>query len=151
MGFHPIVGAGSQVGAVAAEDRLFGKCGWAGCTQPPLASAVLCNAHVAGIIEEPLSNFASFLQMLPFMMNVTIAGNALYHAVHTAVQIGLFNRYLGHDLMRAAGASRGGDGVEATIEKLVASIPASDQGEFMMHLKRQLLVPERRSARREKT
>ena len=135
---------------MAAEDRLFEKCGWAGCTRPPLASAVLCDAHAAAIIEEPLSDFPAFLQMLPFMLNVAIAGNALYHAVHTAVHIGMFNRYLGHDLMRAATASRWGNEVEATIEKLVASIPTADQGEFMMHLKRQLLVPERRSVRRER-
>ena len=125
------------------------KCGWAGCTQPPLTTAVLCGAHAAAIIAEPLGNFVPFLEMLPFMLNMSIAGNALYHAVNTAVHIGMFNRYLGHDLMRAASASRDGTGVEETIGKLMASIRPSDQGEFIMHLKRQLLVPERRSARRE--
>lgn len=125
------------------------RCGWAGCTQPPLTAAVLCGAHAAAIIAEPLGNFAPFLEMLPFMLNVSITGNALYHAVNTAVHIGMFNRYLGHDLMRAATASRDGTGVEATIAKLAKSVKPSDQGEFMMHLKRQLLVPERRSVRRE--
>ena len=125
------------------------KCAWAGCTQPSLALGALCGSHAAALIEEPLNNFESFLAMLPFMLNVTIAGRALYHTVHTAVHIGMFNRYLGHDLMRAVGASRDGSGIEATVEKLVKSIPVTDQGEFLMHLKRQLLVPERRLARRE--
>jgi hypothetical protein len=126
------------------------RCGWAGCTEPPLRNAVLCTPHAAALIEEPLGNFRPFLEMLPFTMRVTVAGNALYHTVHTAVHIGMFNPYLGHDLMRAAGASRFGDGIEATVEKLLNSIRPSEQGEFMMHLKRQLLVPERRSARRER-
>jgi hypothetical protein len=135
---------------VAEQDAIYDhRCGWAGCTHPPLAGSALCGEHVAAIIEEPLSNFTSFLQMLPFTMKVQIAGSALYHAVHAAVHIGLFNRYLGHELMRAVGASRDGNGVETTIEKLLTSIRPNDQGEFLMHLKRQLVVPERRSARRE--
>ena len=134
---------------MAREEILFSKCAWAGCAEPPLALGVLCGSHAAALIEEPLGNFESFLALLPFVLNVTIAGSALYHTVHTTVHIGLFNRYLGHDLMRAAGASRDGRGIEATVEKLVKSIPASDRGEFLMHLKRQLLVPERRLARRE--
>ena len=125
------------------------RCGWAGCTEPPLGNAVLCHGHAAALIEEPLGNFREFLEMLPFMLNVTIAGNALYHTIHTAVHTGMLSPLHGHDLMRAATASRYGDKVEATVEKLVASIRPRDQGEFMMHLKRQLLVPERRGARRE--
>ena len=78
-----------------------------------------------------------------------MAGNALYHAVHTAVHVGMFDRAVRHDLMRAATASRGGDGISATIGKLTLSVSPREQGEFMMHLKRQLVVPERRSARRE--
>jgi hypothetical protein len=134
---------------VIDEQALHHRCGWAGCRQPPLGNAVLCGEHVAAVIEEPLGNFRPFLEMLPFMLNVTIAGNALYHTVHTAVHTGMVNPHLGHDLMRAATASRSGNNVETTIERLLASIRPSDQGEFMMHLKRQLLVPERRSARRE--
>ena len=138
-----------KTGCAVAEERSSLRCAWAGCGEPPLSAAVLCGVHAAAVIAEPLSNFVSFLEMLPFTMNISIAGNALYHAVHTAVHIGMFNRYLGHDLMRVAAASRDGTGVETTIAKMVTSIRPSDQGEFIMHLKRQLLVPERRSVRRE--
>jgi len=134
---------------VLREQALLNRCGWAGCTQPPLGNAVLCSEHVAAVIEEPLGNFRPFLEMLSFMLNVTLAGNALYHTIHTAVHSGMVTPLLGHDLMRSATASRSGDKVEMTVEKLLASIRPSDQGEFMMHLKRQLLVPERRAARRE--
>jgi hypothetical protein len=51
--------------------------------------------------------------------------------------------------MRAATASRQGNGLETTIEKLTTMIGGREQGELMMHLKRQLIVPERRAARRE--
>ncbi|MBV8776421.1 MAG: hypothetical protein JO258_04415 [Alphaproteobacteria bacterium] len=134
---------------MAGEETFVNKCGWAGCSEAPLLNGALCAGHACGLIEAPLRDFRAFLEMLPFTMRVTVAGSALYHTVHTAVHLGLFTPLLGHDLIRAATASRNGDGVENTVEKLLASVRPNDQGEFMMHLKRQLLVPERRAARRE--
>ena len=150
MACAPIVVIGQTREAVAGEQELPStQCGWAGCTARRLDYGVVCDAHAVALIQEPLGNFSSFLEMLPFMLNVTIAGRALYHAVDTAVHLGLISAYLGLELMRLATASRNGAGVEMTIARLVTSIRPRDQGEFLMHLKRQLLVPERRGARRD--
>lgn len=144
-------GAREFARARIAEKSLFNTCRWAGCSATPLEGSPFCEAHVAEIVNEPLSNFAAFLRNLPVAVGAEIAGDALYHAIHAAVHIGMFNRYLGHDLIRAANASRAGGGIETTIDRLAAAIGPSDRGEFIMHLKRQLLVPERRSTRREAT
>jgi hypothetical protein len=90
-----------------------------------------------------------FIQNLPINLSDTIAGEAIYQAVHTAVHAGAFNRHLGHDLPRVANASRDGGTITATTAKLVTSINTREQGEFLMHLKRQLIIPERRQTRRE--
>ena len=104
------------------------------------------------MVQEPLSNFASFIKDLPGILGPDIAENAIYHAVNTAVHVGMFASHSGHDLMRTANSTRNGRTTpEAMIEKLVVAVAPHDQGEFMMHLKRHLLVPERRSARREAT
>jgi len=132
-----------------AEKSLFDTCRWSGCSTTPLRRSPFCEDHIAEIIAEPLSNFVPFLKELPDAVSPDIAGEALYHAIHAAVHIGMFNRYLGHDLMRAASASRDGTGIEATIDRLATAIRPHERGEFIMHLKRQLIVPERRSARRE--
>ncbi len=136
-------------GRAAAEKSLFDTCRWSGCSHTPLRRSPFCETHIAEIIAEPLSNFVRFLKELPAAVSPEIAGDALYHAIHAAVHIGMFNRYLGHDLMRAASASRDGTGIEASIDKLATAIRPHERGEFVMHLKRQLIVPERRSARRE--
>jgi len=132
-----------------AEKTLFDTCRWSECSNTPLKRSRFCEDHLAEIITQPLSNFVPFLRELPASVGAEIAGDALYHAVHAAVHIGMFNRYVGHDLIRAASATRDGDGIETTIDKLAAAIGPPEQGEFIMHLKRQLIVPERRSARRE--
>src|SRR5215469_11805734 len=140
--------------AVTAKTRrsestefLTNTCAWTECPKKTLDGSSFCEVHIVNIIREPLSNCAPFLKRIPSMINAEIAGNALYHAVHTAVHTGAFNRYVGHDLIRAANASRGGNGVTATIEKIVTTTGAHEQSELMMHLKRQLVVPERRSSR----
>lgn len=132
-----------------AEKSLFNTCRWSECSSTPLKRSPFCEAHIAEIIIEPLGNFVSFLKELPAAVGAEIAGDAIYHAIHAAVHIGLFNRYVGHDLIRAASATRDGNGIEATIDRLAAAIGPHERGEFIMHLKRQLIVPERRSARRE--
>jgi len=135
--------------ATTADRSLSRICHWNDCSQNILRGSPFCETHVANIIREPLNNFATFLKNLPGSVNAETTGNALYHAVHDAVHIGMFNPYVGHDLMRAASASRDGTGVGATVAKLATAIGVAEQGEFMMHLKRQLVLPERRSARRE--
>jgi hypothetical protein len=110
---------------------------------------VFCEVHVAELVQEPLADFVPFIQNLPINLSDAIAGEAIYHAVHTAVHAGVFNRLLGHDLLRVANASRDGGTITATIAKLVTSLKVHEQGEFLMHLKRQLIIPERRQARRE--
>ena len=137
--------------AMAAEKLLLTTCRWGGCSGLPLRGSPFCEAHVAEIISEPSGNFMPFLRNLPAAVGAAIAGDALYHAIHAAVHIGMFNRHLRHDLIRATSASRDGNGIEATTEKLVAAIGPPEQGEFLMHLKRQLVVPERRFVRREAT
>jgi hypothetical protein len=132
-----------------AEKSLFNTCRWNECAKTPLRRSRFCEDHLAEIIAQPLSNFVPFLRELPAAVGADIAGDALYHAIHAAVHIGMFNRYVGHDLIRAATATRDGNGIEATIDKLIAAIAPHERGEFIMHLKRQLIVPERRSARRE--
>lgn len=141
----------AQFGRTTAEKSLFNTCRWSGCPGRPLRRSPFCEAHIGEIVTEPLSNFVSFLKGLPAAVGSDIAGDALYHAIHAAVHIGMFNRYVGHDLIRAAGATRDGSGIEATIDKLSAAINPHERGEFIMHLKRQLIVPERRTARREAT
>jgi len=131
------------------EKFLSNTCSWIECSEKTPNGSGFCEIHVSKIIHEPLRNFVPFLKNLSASIDAEVAGNALYHAVHTAVHVGVFNRYVCHDLIRAATASRGGNGIVATIEKLAMTIGAKEQGEFMMHLKRQLIVPERRSARRE--
>ena len=124
-------------------------CRWAGCRRFPLAGSELCEVHIAELVQEPLSGFVPFIQNLPINLTDTMAGEAIYQAVHTAVHAGVFNRHLGHDLLRVANASRDGGTITATIAKLVASIRSREQGEFLMHLKRQLIIPERRQTRQE--
>jgi hypothetical protein len=141
--------AAGDVRTVTTERSILSRCSWGGCSEIELEGSSFCGAHVAEIVREPLDNFVGFLDRLPAAVNAETACNALYHAVHAAVHIGMFNRYVGHDLLRAAGASRDGNGVAAIVAKLKATIDAREQGEFMMHLKRQLVVPERRAARRE--
>src|SRR5262249_45991517 len=131
------------------ERSLLNVCRWNECGDKTVGGSPFCELHIADIIREPLGNFASFLKDLAEAVDAEIAGNALYHTVHGAVHIGMFNRYVGHDLLRAVNASRDGTGVAATIDRLAATVGVSDRGEFMMHLKRQLVLPERRSARRE--
>ena len=126
-------------------------CHWQECSEKTLNGALFCGSHTANIIRQPLVNFVPFLNNISSSVDVETMGNALYHAVHTAVHVGMFDRVVRHDLMRVATASRGGSGIGATIEKLVLSVGTREQGEFLMHLKRQLLVPERRSARRDDT
>jgi hypothetical protein len=142
-------GAADAMYTATTERSILSRCSWGQCSEIELEGSSFCGSHVAEIVREPLDNFMTFLERLPHVVNAETACNALYHAVHAAVHIGMFNRYVGHDLMRAAGASRDGNGVAAIVEKLKATIDAREQGEFMMHLKRQLVVPERRSARRE--
>jgi hypothetical protein len=143
-------GGGAAHGrAMAAEKLLLNTCRWNGCSGHLLRGSPFCEAHVAEIISEPLGNFMSFLRNLPVVVGADIAGDALYHAIHAAAHIGMFDRHLRHDLIRATSASRDGNGIEATIEKLVAAIGPPERGEFLMHLKRQLVVPERRVARRD--
>ena len=145
-------GGAAQFGrAMAAEKLLLDTCRWGGCSGRPLRGSPFCEAHIAEIISEPLGNFMPFLRNLPVVIGADIAGDALYHAIHAAAHVGMFNRHLRHDLIRATSASRDGTGIEATIEKLVAAIGPPEQGEFLMHLKRQLAVPERRFVRREAT
>ena len=132
-----------------AREFLSNTCAWLECSQTTLKGSSFCEIHIASVVREPLRNCVSFLKRLPNVIDAKIAGNALYHAVHTAVHTGAFNRFVGHDLMRAATASRGGNGVAATVEKLLTTTGASEQAELTMHLKRQLVIPERRSVRRE--
>jgi hypothetical protein len=133
----------------AAERQLFKSCSWTECAEKTIGASPFCEIHITDIIREPLQNFVTFLDNLATAVNAETAGNALYHAVHNAVHIGMFNPHVGHNLVRAASASRDGSGVAATIDKLTTTIGIREQGEFMMHLKRQLVLPERRSARRE--
>jgi hypothetical protein len=134
------------------EHPLFDTCPWARCLNAPRPGALLCESHIVAVVQEPLSNFASFIKDLPGILGPDIAENAIYHAVNTAVHVGMFASHSGHDLMRTANSTRNGrTTLEAMIEKLLAAVVPRDQGEFMMHLKRHLLVPERRSARREAT
>lgn len=135
----------------AAERALFktGQCHWNECSEKNIGESPFCEGHIAEFIRKPLHNLVPFLKDLATEVNVETVGNALYHAVHSAVHIGMFNRYVGHDLMRAVRTSRDGSGIASTIDKLAATIDSADQGEFMMHLKRQLVLPERRSQRRE--
>lgn len=132
------------------EQPLFDTCPWAGCQNAPRPGALLCEDHIVTAVQEPLGNFVSFIRDLPSILGPNIAENAIYHAVNTAVHVGMFASHNGHDLMRVANSSRSGrTTLEATIDKLLAAVDPHDQGEFMMHLKRHLLVPERRSVRRE--
>lgn len=134
------------------QHPLFDTCPWVSCQNAPRPGAMLCESHIVTVVQEPLSNFASFIKDLPGVLGANIAENAIYHAVNTAVHVGMFASYNGHDLMRAANSSRSGrTTLEATIERLLTAVVPRDRGEFMMHLKRHLLVPERRSARREAT
>ena len=131
-----------------AEKFLLNTCSWVECSEKAFHGSLFCEVHIGSIIREPLYNFVPFLKVL-CAIDPQIAGNALYHAVHAAVHIGTFDRYVVHDLMRAATASRSGNALGSTIEKLTTTIGAREQGELMMHLKRQLIVPERRASRRE--
>jgi hypothetical protein len=72
-------------------------CRWAGCRRFPLTGSVFCEVHVAELVQEPLADFVPFIQNLPINLTDAIAGEAIYHAVHTAVHAGVFNRLLGHD------------------------------------------------------
>lgn len=131
-----------------SEKFLFNTCSWAECSEKTLHGSLFCEIHIGSIIGESLRKFVSFLKTL-CAIDPPIAGNALYHAVHAAVHLGTFDRYVVHDLMRAATASRSGNGLGTTIEKLTTTLGTREQGELMMHLKRQLIVPERRASRRE--
>ena len=133
---------------INAEKRIVSTCHWRECSEKPLTGSLFCRSHAANIIRQPLSDFVVFLNNIFSSVDAETVGHVLYHAVHTGVHVGMFGRGIRHDLMRVATASRGGNGVRTTIEKLMA-VSTREQGEFMMHLKRQLVVPERRSARRE--
>jgi hypothetical protein len=135
--------------AVRSERPFEDICRWAGCRRFPLVGSSLCEVHIAELVQEPLSDFVQFIQNLPINLTDALAGEAIYQAVHTAVHAGVFNRHLGHDLLRVANASRDGGTLTATIDKLVTSTRPREQGEFLIHLKRQLIIPERRQSRRE--
>lgn len=132
------------------EQPLFDTCRWARCENAPRPGAALCEDHILKIVHEPLGNFERFLKELPFELSAKVAENALYHAINTAVHVGMFPSRDGHDLMRTANFARSGRAtLDTVIDKILMTVIPRDRGEFMMHLKRHLLVPERRSVRRE--
>ena len=135
--------------AALDKDLRVNPCHWDDCSSAALAGSGFCEAHIAKIVCEPLDNFVPFLKSLPNILGTKTLAKALYYAVHTAVHIGVFNRHLGHDLMRSANGALNGKEVQAIIEKLAGATSPREQGEFMMQLKRQLVVPDRRSTRRE--
>jgi hypothetical protein len=97
-----------------------------------------------------LSGFVPFIKELAVTVGADMAENAIYHAVNTAVHVGMFASRDGHDLMRMVNFARTGRAtLETMIDKVLMTVIPRDQGEFMMHLKRHLLVPERRSVRTE--
>jgi hypothetical protein len=135
---------------VSNEQSLVDPCPWAGCRNAPRPGATLCEDHIVRIVHEPLGDFAAFIKDLPYALTPEIAENAIYHAVNTAVHVGMFAGHNGHELMRTANLYRSGRApLDAMIDRLLQAIVPHDRGEFMMHLKRHLLVPERRSSRRE--
>ena len=132
------------------EHTLFEPCPWAGCRNAPRPGAVLCEDHIVKIVHEPLSDFATFIKDLPYALGAEIAESSIYHAVNTAVHVGMFAGHSGHELMRTANSYRTGRApLDVMIDRLLQTIVPHDRGEFMMHLKRHLLVPERRSMRRD--
>jgi hypothetical protein len=83
-----------------------------------------------------LSGFVPFIKELAVTVGADMAENAIYHAVNTAVHVGMFASRDGHDLMRMVNFARTGRAtLETMIDKVLMTVIPRDQGEFMMHLK----------------